>query len=199
MSFLLPDRSADDEEFRSSSLAAAYGERLFELFEAWFIEDDPDIQIRFIDEALKHFRVAGEPGPKRKSRKNVQILIVRSDGTIALDDSYIPALEWYSRTPVYSIHSSTVREVFSDPIFLKVEEIMGDVPRACEACRWREICRGGDIENRYSRETGFDNPSIYCEAYKTFYGKMCDLLRRNGYPQEEITRRFGDDAKAVFS
>jgi uncharacterized protein len=199
MSFLLPDRSADDGEFRSSSLAAAYGERLFELFEAWFVEDDPAIQIRFIDEALKHFRVGAEPGPSRKNRKNVQILIVRSDGTIALDDSFIPALEWYSRTPVYSINSSTVREVFADPVFLKVEEIMGEIPRACGSCRWREICRGGDIENRYSRETGFDNPSIYCEAYKTFYGKMCDLLQRNGYPQDEITRRFGDDAKAVFS
>jgi uncharacterized protein len=199
MNFLLPDRSADDKEFRSSALAAAYGDRLFELFEAWLIEDNPEIQIRFIDDALKHFRVSAQPGSIQRGRKNVQILIVRSDGTVMLDDSYIPALEWYSRTPVYSVNSSTIREVFSDPVFLSVEELMRDLPRDCRSCRWREICRGGDLENRYSRETGFDNPSIYCDAYKTFYGKMCDLLHQNGYPIEEITRRFGGDAQAVFS
>ena len=199
MSFLLPDRSADDKEFRSSALPAAYGDRLFELFEAWFIEDNPAIQIRFIDEALKHFRVGIPPGPISKRRKNVQILIVRSDGTVVLDDSYIPALKWYSTAPVYAITSSTVREVLSDPVFLRIEELTRDLPRDCRSCRWREMCRGGDLENRYSCETGFDNPSVYCDTYKTFYVKLCELLQCQGYPAEEIDRRFGGDTKAFFS
>jgi uncharacterized protein len=199
MSFLLPDRSADDKGFRSSVLPAAYGDRLFELFEAWFIEDNPGIQIRFIDEALKHFRVGIPLGPIPKRRKNVQVLIVRSDGTIVLDDSYIPAFKWYSSAPVYAVTSSSVREVLSNPVFLRIEEVMRDLPRECRSCRWREMCRGGDLENRYSCETGFDNPSIYCDTYKTFYGKLCDLIQRHGYPAEEIERRFGGDTKPSFS
>lgn len=191
MSFLLPDRNADDTEFRDGEQPGEYGERLYELFEAWLTEDAPHIRVRFIDNALRHFLAAGPP-PGSRPRKDVQVLIARSDGTVTVDDSYIPALEWYSAAPVYPLASSTVREVLSDPIFPEIERVSQTLPEACQGCRWRGICRGGDLENRYSSETGFDNPSIYCGSYKRFYAKMCDLLERNGYPAEEIARRFGD-------
>ncbi|PRP95852.1 Anaerobic sulfatase-maturating enzyme [Enhygromyxa salina] len=198
MGFLLPDRNADDTEFRASGHAAKYGDRMFELFESWLAEDNPRIRIRFIDNALRHFLVGVAPGPVVRPRKDVQVLIARSDGTVTVDDSYIPALEWYSSTAVHPIASSTVREVLSDPIFLEIESLSHELPEACRSCRWRTICRGGDLENRYTRQTGFNNPSIYCDSYKVFYAKMCDLLRQNGYPAEEIARRFGDNSDNVL-
>ena len=48
------------------------------------------------------------------------------------------------------------------------------------------MCRGGDIENRFSTRNGFDNPSIYCDAYKVMYQHVCDELVRNGFPAEVI-------------
>ena len=38
---------------------------------------------------------------------------------------------------------------------------------------------------------GFDNPSVYCDGYKTFYqGVSCSLIE-NGYPLEAMEERFG--------
>lgn len=194
MSYLLPDRNADDNRFRNSDLASEYGLRMLEIFQAWLTEDDPDIEVRFVDRALKHFQVGVEPGPRRKPRKDVQILIVRSDGTVSVDDSYMPALSWYRSAPFFSVTGSSLRQVLSDPIFSSIEEADNAVPTACRPCTWQSICRGGDLENRFSQASGFNNPSIYCDAYKIFYSGVCRLLLANGYPAEQLAGRLGDGA-----
>jgi len=197
MSFLLPDRNADDVEFRTSGLAAQYGHRLMEIFESWLREDNPMIRVRFIDETLRHFKIGLEPGPVTRRRKDVQVLIARSDGTIAVDDSYIPALTWYSAAPVYSVDEASLPQVLADPIYALIEKEIRTLPARCQACRWQVMCRGGDLENRFSERNGFDNPSIYCDAYMHFYGEVCELLERNGYPRDEIERRFPRLTEAV--
>lgn len=191
LQFLLPDRNGDDTQFRESNDAGKVGQRLLEIFYAWLEEDNPDIRIRFIDETLRHFQVGFEPGPVRRRRKDVQVLIVGSDGSVSVDDSYIPALDWYENAPTYSIFDSTVRQVLSDPIYSYIEEQNSRIPDACQKCRWRNACRGGDLENRFRSESGFNNPSIYCESYKVFYSGVCDLLTKNGYPNKEIQKKFG--------
>jgi uncharacterized protein len=198
MHFLLPDRTADDVTFGSSKLPAEYGERLFEIFHAWFAEDNPEIRIRFIDETLQNFVLGTEPGPVPRRRKAVQVLIARSDGTITVDDTYIPALWWYSSSPVYSMTDASLRSVLSHPIFAEIDSLLQELPTGCADCRWRSMCRGGDLENRYSRAAGFNNPSIYCESYKVLYGRVCALLGRQGYPVHEISRRFGELSASVL-
>ena len=72
-------------------------------------------------------------------------------------------------------------------------------PGGCTGCRWRQVCRGGDFENRFSTRNGFDNPSVYCDAYKVMYQNVCDELVRNGYPADLISAKFGNAVTAVFS
>lgn len=191
MHFLLPDRNGDDELFRHSEEAKQMGIRLLEIFLAWLEENDPKIRVRFIEETLRHFRVGIDTGQRLRRRKDVQVLIVRSDGSVAVDDSYIPALTWYATAPVYSIRDHTVREVLSDPIFTFIEGHLNKLPDECRSCRWQQVCRGGDLENRFKTGHGFNNPSIYCESYKVFYSGVCDALTENGYPADEITKKFG--------
>ena len=191
LSFLLPDRDANDAAFISSGLGAAYGACLADIFREWLAEDNSHVSIKFIDETLAHFRRGVAPGSMfRRPRKSNQIVIARSDGTIAVDDTYIPALAWYQRTPVYSVTEHTLREFLADPIFSDIEQISASLPTGCRDCRWREVCRGGDIENRFSLSDGFDHPSVYCEAYKVMYQAVCDELTANGYPLELIADKF---------
>jgi uncharacterized protein len=191
MNFLLPDRNVDDAEFVSSGAAAQYGSCLSDVFLEWLAEDNPQVQVKFIDELLPHFRPNLAPGDIfRRRRKTNQIVIARTDGTVAVDDTYIPALSWYAATPVYSIERNSLRELLADPIFREIEEISNTLPGACSACRWRRVCRGGDLENRFSTRNGFDNPSVYCDGYKVMYQAICDELVRNGYPAELVATKF---------
>ncbi len=192
MTFLLPDRNADDVEFISSGAAKQYGSCLSDIFYEWLGEDNKEVHINFVDRLLPHFRPDVAPSQVFwRPRKTNQVVIARSDGTVAIDDTFIPALSWYAGTPVYSTDKTTLREFLADPIFQEIEETGKLLPSGCTGCRWRNACRGGDLENRFSARKGFDNPSVYCDAYKVMFQYMCDELVRNGYPADLVTAKFG--------
>ena len=115
-----------------------------------------------------------------------QVIIVHSDGKVGVNDSYIPALSWFQKTPEYSVHSSTLRGFLSDPIFAEIENAIAATAPKCNACRWKELCRGGDLENRFSSQNGFGNPSVYCDGLMHFYEMASALLVENGYPLDLV-------------
>ncbi len=192
LNFLLPDRNLDDFEFVASGKAADYGACLSDIFLEWLEEDNVGVHIKFIDKIMSHFTRDITPGQVfRRHKKTNQVVIARSDGTVAIDDTFIPALDWYKNAPVYSTARSTLRDFLADPIFCEIESIDNALPGACTACRWHQVCRGGDLENRFSKQRGFDNPSVYCETYKVFYREVCAALVRGGYPADLIAAKFG--------
>ena len=192
MHFLLPDRNFDDVEFLSSRAAARFGWCLSDIFLEWLNEDNLDVHIKFVDHLLVHFRPDVAPGQVfRRRNKSNQIVVARSDGTIAIDDTLVPALSWYTGTPVYFTGDSTLRSVLANPIFRDIEEMSNTLPSECADCRWQRICRGGDLENRFSTRNGFANPSVYCDTYKVIFQYVCDELVRNGYPLDLVTAKFG--------
>ncbi len=193
MHFLFPDRNANDHAPQVDKEAAEIGSGLLDLFTEWMIEDNPDIHVRFIDRALGYFRQGASPKPVPRRRKSNQVLVARSDETVAIDDSYIPALDWYAATPEFAIADTNLRGVLADPVFPAIETETSKLPDACTSCRWQDICHGGDLENRFSDQNGFNNPSVYCAAYKELYAGICNVLMNSGYPQSEIQRRFGDE------
>ncbi|RAK69105.1 radical SAM protein [Phenylobacterium kunshanense] len=191
MSFLLADRSRDDHAFLASDGPRRFGEAMVAIFHAWLAEDDRRVQVRFIEEALSHF-VVGAPAARlvERPRKSNQILIARSDGTVTVDDTFTPALGWYRTAPVFDIRTTPLREVLAHPIFAEVDRLQQSLPTACGDCRWRAACGGGDIENRFAADTGFDNPSVYCDAYRHFYQQVTETLVRNGYPRAVAEEKF---------
>ncbi len=192
MHFLLPDRSADDASALVEVEAERIGNGLLQLFRAWLEEDNPDVDIRFIREALAHFEMGAGDALGPTERKKNQVLVARSDGSVAIDDSLIPALDWYSGVGDFPITTHSLREVFSAPVFAQIEEAEHTLPEACAGCAWTEPCRGGDLENRFARATGFNNPSVYCRTYKTLYAGICETLVNNGYPANQVKARFGE-------
>lgn len=193
MNFLLPDRNADDPPPGGQDSSRSYGKVLYEIFEAWLAEDNPNVHIKYVDRMMAHFQLVRPRGrDSKRNKKEYQVIMARSDATVAINDSYTPALSWYKQTPVYSIFGHSLREFLSDEIFLEIEDIASTVPAGCASCKWKRICKGGDLENRFSSKNGFDNPSVYCEGYKLLYQGVCDLLIENGYPVEAMRARFGD-------
>jgi len=192
LNFLLPDRNVDDLAFVTSGAAADYGTCLSDIFLEWLEEDDLGVHIKFIDQMMSHFKCDTTPGHVfRHHKKTNQVVIARSDGTVAIDDTFIPALNWYKNAPVYSTAHRTLREFLADPIFCEIEATNNALPSGCRECRWQQVCRGGDLENRFSAQRGFDNPSVYCDAYKVMYREVCAALVRSGYPADLIATKFG--------
>jgi uncharacterized protein len=191
MSFLLADRNRDDRDFLASDGPRQFGEAMTAIFQAWLAEDERRVRIRFIDEAMSCF-VVGAPAGRmiERPRKSNQILIARSDCTVTVDDTFTPALGWYRDMPVFDIRTTSLRDVLAHPIFAEIDRLQNSLPSACRPCRWREMCGGGDLENRFASASGFDNPSVYCDSYRHFYREMTEILVANGYPRAVADQKF---------
>lgn len=188
--FLLPDCCHDDG-IPNGNTARDYGRVLCEIFDAWAETDD--VGVREVDQLLGRFQLASQREGVVEDSSVIhhenQILVVRSDGELQIDDTYIPASEWRNALPVMSLRHTSLREYLSLQVFEDIDAIANELPDQCERCVWKNICHGGDIENRYSSERGFDNPSVYCEGLRMFFRHAVKFLRRNGYPAEVIADR----------
>jgi len=194
MSFLLPDTNRDRGFTVAGESSLRYGECMAELFTAWLREDNRDVFVRQIVDVLHHFQIKdpqamdGDPAAGGQ-RGGFQIIVMHSDGSVTVNDSFIPALQWYENAPTYNVREHSLEQFLADPIFGEVSAIQRQPAAECRQCEWRGICRGGDIENRFSSANGFDNPSVYCEGYKHFYGEVVRTLQRNGYPAELLEQQ----------
>lgn len=204
--FLLPDCNHDDG-VPGGFTAVNYGEVLCEIFDAW--AESGDIYVREIDDLIRRFQLAIEvdqpasraPGiPKMLYGAN-QIVVVRSDGELQIDDTFIPASDWRNSLPKVGLDRTTLVDYLSLPVFAEIEGYYKDPPDKCSSCVWRNICNGGDLENRYSRKDGFNNPSIYCDGLKMLYRRIVRFLRRNGYPREVMYDRLkpASAKKSIFA
>jgi len=203
MNFLLPDRDRD-ARFSEADTPAGYGVSLYDIFRAWLAEDDPDVSIRFIDETLQPLRAKAPQhaspilqslGPLR--RWETQIVVVHSDGDITVDDTFIPALSWYQKLRTYSIFHDTLADFASKDILVEIDNLRHRTPTACAPCKWLKICGGGDLENRYSSVNGFDNSSVYCDAYKHYFDHAFALLITNGLPASAVEKLYNHVSPTV--
>lgn len=194
MSFLLPDRNQDSPI--SLQDANAYGDALFDVFFEWLREDNPSVAVRQISEFLIRACDAPATKPKPASQdfcssrpfgKN-QIVVARTDGTITVDDSLMPAFEWYSQSPIISVSETTLSEFLCDSSVVEISDIETKLPKECQTCEFSKLCGGGDLEHRFSKLRQFDNPSVYCASYKRFFSKALRCLVSNGYPPERLAQ-----------
>jgi uncharacterized protein len=203
LNFLLPDRS-HDSKLANEDPPEAYGRVLSDIAKLYFEEDDESISVRQLDAVLHFFQKlkpvtesSSKEEKAERERVDYEIMVIHSDGTVALNDSYMPALAWWKATPQLHVADSTVRDYVDLSIRDQLNRQLAILPGPCMQCEWRGICRGGDAENRFSVDSGFDNPSIYCSALKQFYAEIMRKLEEGGYPEDELRNVLASAASAA--
>jgi len=189
VSFLLPD-CQHDTGLPLGIPALRYGEILCDIFDAW-VESGGKAQVRQIDRFLSYFQkmdVATIPVGKSGKSRRTQVIVIQSDGDLAIDDTYMLALDWRQSQATPNVASTSLDEHLARPVFADIDRFYATTPKQCESCCWNRVCGGGDLENRYSRENGFDNPSVFCDGLKKFYAHVTKHLITNGYPEQEAMK-----------
>jgi uncharacterized protein len=185
LNFLLPDQNQDisDEAKRD---AHKYGDVLIKLFDLWLLNDQENIKIREIERFLDFFK-------RGINFRNVsddvivnQIIVIHSDGHLGVDDTFMPAASWFSEQPTSDVNTTTLRAWLKQPVFDEIRKQQTVLPEACTSCKWRGICRGGDIENRFSVKNGFANKTVYCGAMMKFLDHVSETLLLGGFPETQL-------------
>ncbi|MEQ3528152.1 radical SAM protein [Pseudoalteromonas sp. XMcav11-Q] len=188
LSFLFPDISHDDP-FPNNTTINDYKKAVIDIFNLW--RETNNFSTRQIEDKFRIFqkREGGDNRPyDRKEIINNQIICIQSDGTITIDDSFIPTSEWRKMAPTSNVKETTLRSFLEHEIFKEIDKIYKETPEGCKDCVWEKLCRGGDLENRYSKNNGFNNPSVFCEAISALYFEITQHLVSNGYPKDEILK-----------
>ncbi len=191
LSFLFPDINHDDP-FPNGTNINDYNKVTHDIFNAW--RQGNNFSVRQIEDVLHFFQKKGEgindhsSYHKREKIRN-QIIVVQSDGSITLDDSFIPTKEWRKKAPVSHVSATTINKFLHHDIFKEIFESYENLPDKCKNCAWQNLCRGGDLENRYSKKNGFNNPSVFCESLSILFLEVTNHLIANGYPRSEIIEK----------
>ena len=142
-----------------------YAEWLIPIFDRWFSGDRRHIRIRYFEEILEH--LMGGPGCLESLGLGPATLVI-----IAPDGSYEGVDTLKVVMPGEHILGLNVFEHSAEEVLVhpKVKFRQSGISVLCEdckVCRFVEICGAGYLPHRFSKERGFQNPSVYCaDLYK---------------------------------
>lgn len=137
---------------------------LCNLFDLWYFDEDKDKPCLCTFEYIINL-ILGEKdtGGEMFGRGFNGAIDVRSDGTIDVVDtlriSDIPLLKEH-----YSLLDNCIEDIERETIFQHFYFAHQDeyLNNKCRQCIIKEICGGGLLLYRYSKENAFDNTQVYC-------------------------------------
>ncbi|AUX40458.1 radical SAM protein [Sorangium cellulosum] len=158
MDLLLPHAT---HENRPPTGAMSYGDWMVELFDLWFEQNRPDRRVRFFENILR--LLFGHP----MSTDNIGgrpsgAVVVETDGGIESIDAFKCCEHGLTKLGL-NVLRNELDDARRSPIIRAMQDGVTALCATCQACDLRDVCGGGYMPHRFSRERRFDNPSVYCE------------------------------------
>jgi uncharacterized protein len=179
MDFLLPNHDHDD--FNPDTLLQ-YGKFLSEVFDCWVKDNNPKIRVRILSSILK-LLLGGKSEMMSlglNDSRHVAITI-SSKGDILPDDILRPIFKQLDQT-IYNISNDSLKDFLEKSAINKIlASASTNLPLQCHNCEWLNICGGGHLINRYSKDNFFNNPSVYCKDLIFIYNPIKQFLITNKY------------------
>jgi uncharacterized protein len=151
---LPPDLNHDD-------CVTPIGNYYINLFDAWYDQYfDKGVRIRFLLSLIRS--VLGWPtnsdsfgyGP-------LHTITVSTDGLLEPND--VLRIGGAARTASKAnIRDNTLDDAKKQAAWKDAYKSALQLCLTCESCKFRNACGGGHLSHRWSKERGYDNPSVYC-------------------------------------
>lgn len=164
VSFLFPtwnhDMSKKDE-------VPKLGEWLIRMFKVWNSDKKDKITIRPFDFLI--FKILGYENISNEyfGRNVNDVITIKSSGSIEAVDSLRVCEDGFTRTNL-NIYKNALDDAFKDSLYHKYyyAHSTEQLCDTCLVCDILDICGGGLLAHRYSRDRGFNNVSVYCTEIK---------------------------------
>jgi len=111
-------------------------------------------------------------------------LTVSSNGELFPEDT-VKVLPGYQRSPL-TVFNATLDDLFRSQPWLDMTQAIQTPPEKCRSCDWVKICNGGRLHNRFRRDTGLNNPSVYCAGLQKYFEHVTATLVRAGKDLDAI-------------
>lgn len=66
--------------------------------------------------------------------------------------------------------------------------LSSELPEGCVDCVWNNVCHGGRLVNRFSRENRFSNKTVFCSSMRVFLSRAAAHLMATGIDERTIMK-----------
>jgi uncharacterized protein len=159
--FLLPLFNHDNlpPSYRNGKRGVPYGDWLIRCFDRW-IQSGSSTRIRYFNSIIRML-CGSVTSVESIGTLPVDIIVVESNGSIEAVDSLKAAFPGAAQLG-FSVHENSFDEVMQH-YGVRVRQLGArGLCDTCQRCELVDVCGGGYYPHRYSRENGFNNPTVYC-------------------------------------
>ncbi len=144
----------------TSDNATPYADYLIPIFNEWWSNDGQQVRIRYFESIIKGL-VGARVGLDSLGAEPINIVAIDTDGSIEPLDSLRAAGNKFTDMGL-RIQKDSLSAIYEKELFQMALAGRGGLHKHCQQCVFSDVCGGGYLPHRYSSETGFDNPSVYC-------------------------------------
>jgi uncharacterized protein len=169
--YLFPDHTHDTiGEIRDRYGAHPVADFLIPIFDDWWSHGNIELRVSPFWEMARAIR-GGDSGSDLFQNSPLHYVVVETDGEIQGLD-VLRICDGLGRTGM-----NVATHQFRDALVAETDQISllrGSTPLAelCLRCDERQTCGGGHLPHRYSRDAGFDNPSVWCTDLLLLFGHI---------------------------
>ena len=112
--------------------------------------------------------------------KPIELCTVMTDGTLEAHDVLRIAGDGVTQT-TFNIFEHAIDDVRNEPRWKAARDASIDLCEKCRQCKFMNACGGGYLPHRFSKENGYDNPSVYCDDLYATFEHIQSVLERHVY------------------
>ncbi|HZU58226.1 MAG TPA: FxsB family cyclophane-forming radical SAM/SPASM peptide maturase [Actinocrinis sp.] len=164
--FLLPHATWDTPPVRPSDsvtgepVRTAYADWLITIYDRWIADGRP-FGVR-VFESIRSTLAGGPPLTEALGLAPSDVLVIETDGDIEQVDSLKTAFDGAPATGLNVLVDDIAAAADHPGLRARALGLAG-LSKTCQACPVVASCGGGLFPHRYRSESGFDNPSVYCD------------------------------------
>ena len=171
---MIPDATVDDNP---PSIATFYNGLLDLWLEA--NRNRPTVNIRIIGDMIT--ALLGNNSPTEGVGHNpVELCTVMTDGSVEAHDVLRIAGDGSTRA-TFNIFEHAIDEIRNEPHWKAARDASINLCEKCKQCKFMNACGGGYLPHRYSRQNGYDNPSVYCNDLYAMFENMQSVIEKQVY------------------
>jgi len=151
------------------------------LFDLWLEANrhEPTVSIRIITDMVT--ALLGNNSPTEGvGYKPIELCTVMTDGSVEAHDVLRIAGDGVTQT-AFNIFEHAIDDVRNEPLWKEAREASINLCEKCRQCRFMNACGGGYLPHRFSKENGYDNPSVYCDDLYATYEHIASVLESHVY------------------
>jgi len=152
---------------------AVYGDWLRRAFDHW-VESPISTKVLFFNSVIN--LLCGKPAlTESHGLGPVDLIVIETNGDMEAVDSLKAAYEGAARLGL-NVYDHDLDQAAGTLAVRSRQMGLAGLSATCRACPIVAVCGGGDLPSRYSRQNGFDNPSVYCSDLQVIIGHISAVL-----------------------